>query len=645
MFTRFNNFKEDLLLESIVNESILHYSPPLRSLISKVGGDIGKALLDAEKTDIKPDVTFVDLDKEGYLSFTTMKNAMKVLKKQYPDADEKDWEEATESDIETLWRNHKHGIENDVYNKSRNSLKIGKLINKIFPGKFKDKDIEDFVNKMKAGSSAEGENLELVEGKEIAHWYKYDNYAEIKGSLGSSCMRNMSENTFRIYIENPEVCRMLILKEDDKILGRALIWKVDSIKKWRDGEKLEGVEYFMDRQYTIKDSDVEKFREYAKEKGWAYKAYNNHHSFLPIFVGDEEIKVDMTVQLKKADSYDYDYSNYPYLDTFRRYNPQTGILYNDEDDESSNEGMYILDDTGGGYRSIESGVWSEYYDRMIPEDDAVYSDWLETYILSDDSVHVTEGERRHHGYYPSDYDDIVYDEWADEYIHVNDGVYSDWYGYWLLRDNAVHVIVEIESDGDVDEYNDNFFHMDDNDIINIDEDMDWYEFLSEKHSGWREYSYILEKIMVEDLNNDWVPKKYAIEVYPVGEAKPNSIEITGIEYLTEFDAEILGYELNLEDPQTIDQFHYHKDLEPILPKLYKRLSDVWIKAAQEVSGKGQLRIKFKDFNEDDYIKSKWDIIKKYGDRLEQLEDDEFIEIDPEKITITRHDIADDLARN
>jgi hypothetical protein len=40
----------------------------------------------------------------------------------------------------------------------------------------------------------------------------------------------------------------------------------------------------MDRQYTSKDSDVIKFKNYAKDKGWAYKANNNHHSLEPIYL-------------------------------------------------------------------------------------------------------------------------------------------------------------------------------------------------------------------------------------------------------------------------------------------------------------------------------------------------------------------------
>jgi hypothetical protein len=100
-----------------------------------------------------------------------------------------------------------------------------------------------------------GEYFDLVEGDDIEHWYWYENYKENSGTLGSSCMAQ-KRNLFSIYTQNQDVCKMLILKEDDKIIGRALVWKLASIKHMR--KDIEGVEYFMDRQYTIKDSDVKK---------------------------------------------------------------------------------------------------------------------------------------------------------------------------------------------------------------------------------------------------------------------------------------------------------------------------------------------------------------------------------------------------
>ena len=65
----------------LVNESILYYSPKVRRLLSKIDDPIAKDLVSLETTDLPIDVTFVDLDenKEGYLTFTTMKSAEKHL--------------------------------------------------------------------------------------------------------------------------------------------------------------------------------------------------------------------------------------------------------------------------------------------------------------------------------------------------------------------------------------------------------------------------------------------------------------------------------------------------------------------------------------------------------------------------------------
>src|SRR5690606_31262812 len=100
-----------------------------------------------------------------------------------------------------------------VFTKSRNPLKIGKFVNKVIPGRFKDTDIEAFVNKFKANLENTEERFELVEGDDIAYWYKSENYQKIQGQLGSSCMRNKGSEVFEIYTKNPEVCKMLILIE------------------------------------------------------------------------------------------------------------------------------------------------------------------------------------------------------------------------------------------------------------------------------------------------------------------------------------------------------------------------------------------------------------------------------------------------
>ena len=75
---------------------------------------------------------------------------------------------------------------------------------------------------------------------------------------------------------------------------------------------------------------------------------------------DESKTTDMTVKIKKNN-----YDEFPYVDTFRRYDPSTGTLYNDSENSSENIGNYILDSTSGGYNEVRDVVYSDWYDNEI----------------------------------------------------------------------------------------------------------------------------------------------------------------------------------------------------------------------------------------------------------------------------------------
>lgn len=348
MINGFDNF----ILESYIMESVLYFSPRLRSQLKSISdeNEIAKELLDKEKTDIKSDITLVDLDEEdfGYLTFIPMQNALKKLKEFYPNATDSD----IQNDIDTsvtdfLWKNRYLSDVAPVYIKGRNSLKVGKLIGKIFGNKYDSNDIENFVNLIRSNRVELREKLELVESDQIAYWYDSSNYYDNKGSLGSSCMKNMSKETFNIYVENPESVKLLILTLYGKLLGRALVWKIDSIKSTNE-RKLGriGSEYFMDRVYYKDEYHKHKFIKYAKEKGWFYR-YSNSYSDTDI-VQLKDIRyydTKMTVKIEPKN-----YLQYPYMDTFARYDEHSGTLYNDT---NKSLGGHILRKTDGSYeRSI-----------------------------------------------------------------------------------------------------------------------------------------------------------------------------------------------------------------------------------------------------------------------------------------------------
>jgi hypothetical protein len=107
-------------------------------------------------------------------------------------------------------------------------------------------------------------NIEFVTGEDIRKWYLEENYQFDKGQLSNSCMRyERCQKYLDIYVENPEVCQLMILKgsNPDKIIGRSLIWKL------QDGR------FYQDRQYTNIESDKSVFANYAKSKGWLYYGF------------------------------------------------------------------------------------------------------------------------------------------------------------------------------------------------------------------------------------------------------------------------------------------------------------------------------------------------------------------------------------
>ena len=302
---------EEFILGKAISESALYISPELDDYLSKIDSPIAKELLSMAGSDIKPDVTFLDLgEREGELTFATMRNAKKRLEELYhgdpefvksiEDPESRGhkgpgdvfWAKAAAKVIQT-----QHP---EFWKASRNPARIGRLIGQIFPGKYSNPEIEKFVNQFKAAAKKE-ESFIMAEGEDIAKWYWHENYLKVEGDLGRSCLAR-KKGLFGIYTENPEKVRLLVLLEDGKVKGRALVWKVDSNK--------HGIEYYMDRQYTIEQPDVEKFRNFAKEKGWAFKAGNNHHSAIVTFNGTD-MGIELTVTLKQMQ-----YDDFPYMDSF-----------------------------------------------------------------------------------------------------------------------------------------------------------------------------------------------------------------------------------------------------------------------------------------------------------------------------------------
>jgi hypothetical protein len=287
----------------------------------------------------------------------------------------------------------------------------------------------------------------------------------------------------------------------------------------------------------------------------------------------------MTVKVKKGD-----YEKFPYLDTFRRYDPETGILYNDADED--NQGQFILDDTSGGRTVIgdDSTVYSDWYGDEIPEDDAVYSEPLGTYIYANSSIYVEIGRNTNHGYWPDDHDDIVRLRDSNRnYCHIDDCVYSEIYDRYIYGDNALKAITEIDTNGDVNSFEDEdgkyldseeFDHITFDDISNTY----WYRVIKEQYSYWDEYDCIIKKIMTQNYKAEWIPKILAINVYRVDRQLDTFSKTKFIkdlpEYLSKIDAAALGYKIIIDDSKVMDKFEYTKSISKIEKNILKGLNNI-----------------------------------------------------------------------
>jgi hypothetical protein len=226
-------------------------------------------------------------------------------------------------------------ITSKLFGLGKQELNVGRAMRALLTTAkitFSNKELEDFVNEYKSKIDLYGgifSKFDIVSGDDIAYWYNQDNYAKKNGTLGSSCMSNVSSDFFEIYTKNPEVCSLLILKDkmdDTKIVGRALLWNLNNGK------------IFLDRIYTNNDSDVALFREYSKANKWYYKKHNDSSNSEYVINSDgEEISLTIEVFLKKS-SYNY----YPYVDTLKYFDTYRKRLSIYE-----NIGSYLLEDTGG----------------------------------------------------------------------------------------------------------------------------------------------------------------------------------------------------------------------------------------------------------------------------------------------------------
>jgi hypothetical protein len=210
--------------------------------------------------------------------------------------------------------------------------------------KFTDAEIEDFVYKYRAEiekmKDALNKRFRVVKGDDIKKYYSVNKYEAESGDLGNSCMRySRCQSYFDIYTDNSQVSLLLLMseKEENQIAGRAILWEM---------EPYEISTKVMDRIYTIRTADQQLFKDWAIENEYWYKQKQDFSEYTPFEFVDkktgkkQERQGEFSVKLDKST----DYSEYPYMDSFKYYDVSKGTLYN----SSNFDHDYELVDTEGG---------------------------------------------------------------------------------------------------------------------------------------------------------------------------------------------------------------------------------------------------------------------------------------------------------
>jgi len=378
-----------------------------------------------------------------------------------------------------------------LYNpKKRYHASAGKVtkrvLNQLGINQFDDKTIEHFVGMYKLESFKEcGEHgdylYEELKGEDIRWAYLEDNYYQSTGDLGNSCMRyKKCQDYLDIYVHNPEVISLGILKRENRIAARSLIWynKYNSTDPKR----------FHDRIYF-----------HNEESKIILQAKFNTLNYCNVY--KDNLNPDLSIKLKHIE-----FDQYPYMDSFRYLNPN-GYIHTSE----NNSNCLCLDSTEGYYSNNEScdccgndvgrddlneitrgrgrgdmycGDCSIYLEDgdTIRRDDAVYCDYINDYHHQDDVVELIDGNYAHNddvrelhdGRYCLEEDAV--ELYNAEYGH-KDYVIQAVDGDYYLEDNIEDFCVLFEGD----------YYPHDHEKVEYVSDLD--EWLHSESSEYMDYQF------------------------------------------------------------------------------------------------------------------------------------------------------------
>jgi hypothetical protein len=274
--------------------------------------------------------------------------------------------------------------ESEIWTSSRRfQAKPGGFISKVFKD-IPAREVELFSTLFRNVSNRIKVNLQVVKGERIRDFYYYESYASDNGSLGASCMRYDScQKYMNVYVENDSVVSMLVMQNDrGSLIGRALLWDCDGYK-------------IMDRIYTTNDEAYAfYFKEWATKNNYLFKSSQNWFDTMKFEkIGDKKQELRIDIKLPFSD-----YRYYPYMDTFKFYDPETGTLSNYQpngdfytlctpDGSKYGSDYLAFDIVDKVFRYRHDACYVRYLDGFTESNNVNYSDLLDEYILCSDSTY------------------------------------------------------------------------------------------------------------------------------------------------------------------------------------------------------------------------------------------------------------------
>jgi hypothetical protein len=395
---KYNGFLLDSLLESMLIstkdfKNIL-YDMPSDNKIS----DVLYAMID-DKQDIKTAYNYINQsDKNDEISFIPDNQYQRFIAKG-----------------------------DDIESKTKSKAKIGRMIRQILKDNghdFSEPDIEKFVNQFKSTWNrlhGVGRKVEIVKGDDIIHWYNENNYFKLDGTLGNSCMRHPHKANFlRIYADNSNKCSLVTLRQDDKLLARALVWKLD------DGRT------YLDRIYSIQDNDMDFVYNWALQN-----IGDNNPNNLPSHFKGRQGVVKCTLDKSIFDEYPYaDTMYYLYQEINDGVLTSKGFVSNEynANDDTKSYIVRVLQNTDGG-SNIQNFKWSDYQDKYVYNIDSVWASDVSSHVEKDITTYCES---------LSDYfikDNCVWSERANELIPKKHMIDHPEFGP-ILKQMLVQVVTE-----------------------------------------------------------------------------------------------------------------------------------------------------------------------------------------------------------